>query len=63
MGNSNQNKQELKDLVDNAHHCLNQLLETDDFDEQVIYYEALEDIIEHIYRNIKPSSFKDHKGE
>ncbi|MBP3905042.1 hypothetical protein [Turicibacter sp.] len=56
MSNSNQNKQELKHLVDNARHCLNQLLETDSFDEQVIYYEALEDIMEYIYRNIKPSS-------
>ena len=63
MSNSNQNKQELRHLVDNAHHCLNQLLKTDDFDEQVIYYETLEDIIEYIYRNIRPSSFKDRKEE
>lgn len=62
MSNSNQNKQELKHLVDNAHHCLNQLLEMNDFDEQVIYYEALEDIMEHIYRNIKPSFLENIGG-
>ena len=62
MSNSNQNKKELKHLVDNAHHCLNQLLETDDFDEQVIYYETLEDIMEYIFQNIRPS-FLENKGD